>query len=63
MLGNRPLTGYHVTLALLLLVFFHLPFIYGISWFLAAELLLMSKIFLLAVFWDSSGLSPTRITE
>ncbi len=52
LLGNKPLTGYHVTLVFLIILFLHLPFIYGRSWSLAAELLLISKIFFLAVFWD-----------
>lgn len=35
--GGRPLTGYHVWAFALVLVFFHLPFFWGVPWSGSAE--------------------------
>ena len=47
---GRPLTGYHVFLGAMLLLFLHLPQFYGGSWEREADLLAM--FLLLSVTWD-----------
>jgi hypothetical protein len=47
---GRPVTGYHLCLLTLLLLFLHLPQFYSGSWEREADLL--SMFFLLTVFWD-----------
>ena len=47
---GKPVTGYHVYLAALLLLFLHLPQLFGGTWEREADLLAM--FFLLAVTWD-----------
>jgi hypothetical protein len=48
---GKPVTGYHVFLMLLILLFLHLPVIY-VGFSLQWEAEIMSLFFLLAVFWD-----------
>jgi hypothetical protein len=47
---GKPVTGYHLCLLTLLLLFLHLPQFYGASWEREADLLAM--FFLLTVTWD-----------
>jgi len=47
---GKPVTGYHCSLMTLLLLFVHLPQLYGGSWEREADLLAM--FFLLTVTWD-----------
>lgn len=49
--GGRPITGYHVALNLLLLMFFHWPFVLK-RWTLRAEFIVLQAFVLLAVVWD-----------
>lgn len=49
--GGRPVTGYHVSLNLLLLLFFHWPFIFT-KWNVQTETEIISAFTLLAVIWD-----------
>lgn len=48
--AGKPITGYHVFLLSFILLFVHLPLMYGFSWEKEAELL--SLFCLLSVFWD-----------
>lgn len=51
-MGNRPLTGYHVFAFTIPLLILHLPFAMGVEWTLAAELATIATYFVLAVVWD-----------
>ena len=53
-MNNKDLTGYHLSINGLILVFLHIPFFAGsdFSWTLAKELEVFSAYFLLTVFWD-----------
>jgi hypothetical protein len=51
-MGQRPLTGYHVFAFTIPLVILHLPFAVGVEWTLAAELATIATYFVLAVVWD-----------
>ena len=47
---GRPVTGYHLCLSMVLMLFLHVPQLYGGSWEREADLLAM--FFLLTVTWD-----------
>lgn len=49
--GGRPVTGYHVALNILLLLFFHWPFVFK-KWNLSDEIKIFSSFTILAVIWD-----------
>jgi len=49
--GGRPVTGYHVALNLLLILFFHWPFILT-KWDLIKESKILASFAILAVIWD-----------
>lgn len=49
--NGKLLTGYHVYLNLLLLLFFHLPFLFS-EWTLQMELLMFASFCLYTSFWD-----------
>ena len=49
--GGRPVTGYHVSLNLLLLLFFHWPILYN-KWSWIFEARALSSYALLATIWD-----------
>jgi len=49
--GGRPVTGYHVALNALLLLFFHWPFMFK-KWNFIDEVIIMCSFTLLAVIWD-----------
>jgi hypothetical protein len=51
-MGNRPLTGYHVFAFTIPLVIVHLPFGFGLDWSVEAELGQLAIFFALAVIWD-----------
>jgi hypothetical protein len=51
-MGSRPLTGYHVFAFTIPLLLLHLPFVSGVHWTLAAELMVLATYFSLAVVWD-----------
>jgi hypothetical protein len=51
-MSGKPLTGYHLAMNSLLLVFFHFPFFCGLEWSLAGELEILSGFFLMSVAWD-----------
>lgn len=51
-LTKKDLTGYHISLFALLLLFFHLPFIWTGTWSLMAEFEALAFFFLFAVVWD-----------
>jgi hypothetical protein len=51
-MGQRPLTGYHVFAFTIPLLLLHLPFVAGVDWTLEGELLAVGTYFALAVFWD-----------
>lgn len=49
--NGRPLTGYHIALGVLLLLFFHLPQAW-FGWSRQAEAITLASFFFLTVFWD-----------
>lgn len=51
-MGQRPLTGYHVFAFTIPMLVLHLPFVSGVDWTLAGELLTVATYFALAVVWD-----------
>jgi hypothetical protein len=51
-MGNRPLTGYHVFAFTIPMLLLHLPFVSGVHWTLARELIVLATYFSLAVVWD-----------
>ncbi len=51
-MGNRPLTGYHVYAFTIPFLLLHLPFVMGVDWTLAGELRAIATYFALAVVWD-----------
>jgi hypothetical protein len=51
-MGNRPLTGYHVFAFIIPMLLLHLPFVSGVHWTLARELLVLATYLSLAVVWD-----------
>ena len=51
-MGNRPLTGYHVFAFVIPMLLLHLPFVSGVHWTLAGELVVVATYFSLAVVWD-----------
>ncbi len=51
-MGGKDLTGYIFYLLIVLLLFFHLPFLGGVSWSLSAEIEIISMFLLFSVFWD-----------
>ena len=51
-MGNRPLTGYHVYAFTIPMLLLHLPFVAGVHWTLARELIVLATYFSLAVVWD-----------
>jgi hypothetical protein len=51
-MSGRPLTGYHVYAFLIPFAVLHLPFVSGIDWTLAGELVTIGTYFALAVVWD-----------
>jgi hypothetical protein len=51
-MGQRPLTGYHVYVFIMPLVVLNLPFVYGLDFSLAGELRVLATYFALAVVWD-----------
>jgi hypothetical protein len=52
LMGNRPLTGYHVYAFTIPVVVLHLPYVMGVAWTLAGELRTLATFFALAVVWD-----------
>ena len=50
--GGKPLTGYHLFMASLPLVFLHLPFGYGADWSAAAEVMVFATYMAFAIGWD-----------
>jgi len=51
-MGQRPLTGYHVYAFTIPLLILHFPYVMGVDWTLAGELRTVATYFLLAVVWD-----------
>ena len=51
-MGQRPLTGYHVYAFTIPLLILHLPYVMGVDWTLAGELRTIATYFVLAVVWD-----------
>jgi hypothetical protein len=51
-MGQRPLTGYHVFAFTIPLLVLHLPYAMGVDWSLAAELRTIAIYFVIAVTWD-----------
>jgi hypothetical protein len=50
--GGKPLTGYHVAINLLVLAFFHLPFVWNGDWSIFAELEILGIFFIFISVWD-----------
>jgi hypothetical protein len=50
--GGKPLTGYHLFMATLPLLFLHLPFGFGADWTLAAEAMVVATYLAFAIGWD-----------
>jgi hypothetical protein len=51
-MGDRPLTGYHVFAFTIPLLILHFPFVFGVDWSLSAELSTIAIFFAMAVIWD-----------
>lgn len=51
-MGGKELTGYLFYLLIILLMFFHLPFLGGATWSWQAEVEIISLFLLFSVFWD-----------
>jgi hypothetical protein len=51
-MGQRPLTGYHVYAFTIPMLILHLPYVMGVDWSVAAELRTIATYFVLAVVWD-----------
>ncbi len=51
-MGGKELTGYLFYTLLLLILFFHFPFLGGAMWSFAAEIEIISLLVLFSVFWD-----------
>lgn len=49
---SKEITGYHGLLILLLLLFFHFPFVSGGGWSLSSELKILSLFFIFVSVWD-----------
>lgn len=49
---TKELTGYHLALVILLLLFFHFPFILGVQFTLENEVKILSFFFIFAALWD-----------
>ena len=51
-MGQRPLTGYHVFAFTIPMLVLHLPYVMGVDWTLAGELRTVAIYFVVAVVWD-----------
>jgi hypothetical protein len=51
-MGERPLTGYHVYAFTIPMLLLHLPYVSGVEWSVESELLTLAAYFTLAVVWD-----------
>jgi len=51
-MGQRPLTGYHVYAFTIPMLILHLPYVMGVDWTFARELITIATYFVLAVVWD-----------
>ena len=51
-MGQRPLTGYHVYAFTIPMLILHLPYVMGVDWSFAGELITIATYFVLAVVWD-----------
>jgi len=51
-MGGKDLTGYLFYMLIILLLFFHLPFVGGSPWSVSAEIEIISLFLLFSVFWD-----------
>jgi hypothetical protein len=51
-MGQRPLTGYHVYAFTIPMLILHLSYVMGVDWSVAAELRTIATYFVLAVVWD-----------
>ena len=51
-MGQRPLTGYHVYAFTIPMLILHLPYVMGVDWSFARELITIATYFVLAVVWD-----------
>jgi hypothetical protein len=51
-MGQRPLTGYHVFAFIIPVLLLHMPYAMGVDWSLASELRTFATFFALAVVWD-----------
>ncbi len=51
-MGQRPLTGYHVYAFTIPMLILHLPYVMGVNWSFAQELITIATYFVLAVVWD-----------
>lgn len=51
-MGGKPLDGFHISELVLLLLFFHLPFGWGVGWSGSEEMRVLSSFFVTAVCWD-----------
>lgn len=51
-MGHRPLTGYHVFAFAIPVIVLHFPFVMGVEWTLAGELVTLAIFLVIAVVWD-----------
>lgn len=51
-MGQRPLTGYHVFAFTIPMLLLHLPYVSGVDWTFEGELVTVATYFVLAVVWD-----------
>ncbi len=51
-LSGRDVTGYHITMFLLVILIFHLPFVFGLTRSFFLEVKILSLLFLFFALWD-----------
>ena len=51
-MDGKPLTGYHAFMFILPIMVFHVPFVSGVEWTLAAEIMTWAMYFLWCPLWD-----------
>lgn len=52
LMNGKPLTGYHLFMPIVILLFFHTEFAFGVAWTAARECQILAAFFLISVYWD-----------
>lgn len=51
-MNGKPCDGFHLSEIVLLLLMFHLPYVYGTKWNLAVECETLANFFIMSICWD-----------